>query len=139
VQVRYQALEPLALPGAHRMHVEREKATALRAVVSQVNASSCNTLLTEPGLFSFNFWTNKPAPDGLDFGAWVVFLSDAEEERIVQEVSRDPHACVIKRQEIVDMWTHDADVSSQPLIRYVRENFQTAFETYGYTFMVRKP
>ena len=44
-------------------------------------------------------------------------MSGAEEERIVEEVSRDPHACVIERQEIVDMWTHQGDVSSQPLVR----------------------
>ncbi len=133
----YETLEPLGLPGAEHLHIEPEMAAAVRAIAGQVSASACATLLTEPSLFSFNIWTHAPAPQGLT-GAWVIFMSDAEEERIVQEVSRDPHACVIHRQDIVDQWTRHGDVSSQPLDRYIRENFKTVYETYGYRFMVRK-
>jgi len=138
VHAYYETLEPLGLPGAERLHLEPEMAAAVRAIAGQVNASACTMLVTEPSLFSFNFWTHVPAPDGLP-GAWVIFLSDAEEERIVQQVARDPHACVIRRQDIVDQWTRHGDVSSQPLVRYIRENFRTVYETYGYCFMVRKP
>jgi hypothetical protein len=134
----YASFEPLGFPGTASMRVEPKTAAALRTLVARVNAGPCRTLITEPGLFSFNLFTGKPAPAGLNTGAWMVFLSTAEEERIVQEVAQDPDACVILRQDIVDMWTRHGDVSSQPLVRYIRENFRSALEITNYSFLVRK-
>jgi hypothetical protein len=134
----YASFEPLGFPGTGSMRVEPQKAANLRALVAKVNASGCRTLITEPGLFSFNLFTGKPAPAGLNSGAWIVALSAAEQESIVREVAQDPDACVIRRQDMVDQWTRRGDTSSQPLVRYIRENFRSAFEVTDYSFLVRK-
>jgi hypothetical protein len=68
----------------------------------------------------------------------MISLSAAEQESIVREVAQDPDACVILRQDMVDQWTRRADVSSQPLVRYIRENFRSALEIPHYSFLVRK-
>jgi hypothetical protein len=134
----YASFEPLGFPGTGSMRVEPERATALRTLVARVNAGPCRTLITEPGLFSFNLFTGKPAPAGLNNGAWVVTLSAAEQESIVREVAQDPDACVIRRQDMVDQWTRHGDVSSQPLVRYIRENFRSDLEVMDYSFLIRK-
>jgi hypothetical protein len=134
----YAGFQPLGFPGTRSMRIEPERAAPLRALVARVNAGPCRTLITEPGLFSFNLFTGKPAPTGLTSGAWMVSLSAAEQDSIVREVAQDPAACVILRQDMVDQWTRRVDVSSQPLVRYIRENFRSALEIPHYSFLVRK-
>jgi hypothetical protein len=134
----YASCQPLGFPGTESMRLGPERAALLRALVARVNAGPCQTLITEPGLFSFNLFTGKPAPAGLNNGAWMVSLSATQQESIVQEVAQDPYACVIRRQGLVDLWTRHGDVSSQPLVRYIRENFRSDLEVKDYSFLVRK-
>jgi hypothetical protein len=134
----YAGFEPLGFPGTGSMRIEPDRAAALHALVARVNAGPCRTLVTEPGLFSLNFFTGKPAPTGLNNGGWMVTLGAAAQESIVREVAQDPQACVVRRQDMVDQWTRHGDVSSQPLVRYIRENFRSVLEVTDYSFLVRK-
>jgi hypothetical protein len=132
----YQSFSALNFPGAGNVRVEPEKAATLRAIVGRIN-SSCGTLVTEPGLFSFHLWTGKPPLPGLEDQVWMSLLDDATQEAIVRQISRDPRACVVYQQDVVDVWTRGTDVSRKPLVRYIRENFQTVFEGNGYCLKSR--
>ncbi len=134
---KYESFVALGFPGAMHVRVEPEKAAALRAIVSRIN-SSCGTLITEPGLFSFHLWTGKPSPPGLDHQVWML-LDDAAQAAIVREIARDPRACVVYDQEIVDFWTRGTNVSAKPGVQFIRENFQTVLEGSGYSLMMRRP
>ena len=134
----YAGFEPLGFPGTAAMRIEPDRAATLHALVARVNAGPCRTLITEPGLFSLNFFTGKPAPTGLNNGGWMVSLDAAAQESIVREVAQDPQACVVRRQDAVDLWTRHRNVSSQPLVRYIDENFRSAMEVPKYSFLVRK-
>jgi hypothetical protein len=133
----YDSLRSLNLPGSTRVRVEPEKAAALRAIVSRVN-SSCGTLVTEPGLFSFHLWTGKPSPPGVDHQVWVPSLDDAAQNTIVRELARDPRSCVVYRQDVADLWTKGTDVSAKPVIRFIRENFEVVFAGSGYSLLMRR-
>jgi hypothetical protein len=133
----YQSFAALDFPGARHVRVEPEKAAALRAIVSRIN-SSCGTLVTEPGLFSFHLWTGKPSLPGLDHQVWML-LDDASQDAIVREIAGDPRACVVYHQEVVDFWTRGTNVSAKPGVRFIRENFETVFEGSGYCLMMRRP
>ncbi len=132
----YESFSALNFPGAGNVRVEPEKAATLRTIVSRIN-TSCGTLVTEPGLFSFHLWTGKPSPRGLEDQVWMSLLDDAAQEAIVREIALDPRACVVYQQDLVDAWTHGTDVSRKPLVRYIRENFQTVFEGNGYCLKSR--
>ena len=132
----YESFSALNFPGAGNVRVEPEKAAALRAIVSRIN-TSCGTLVTEPGLFSFHLWTGKPSPRGLEDQVWMSLLDDAAQEAIVREIARDPRACVVYQQDLVDSWTHGTDISRKPLVRFIRENFRTVFEGSGYCLKSR--
>ena len=134
---KYESFVALGFPGAMHVRVEPEKAAALRAIVSRIN-SSCGTLITEPGLFSFHLWTGKPSPPGLDHQVWM-FLDDAVQSAIVREIARDPRACVVYDQEVVDFWTRGTNISAKPGVRFIRENFETVLEGSGYCLMMRRP
>ena len=134
---KYESFVALGFPGAMHVRVEPEKAAALRAIVSRIN-SSCGTLITEPGMFSFHLWTGKPSLPGLDHQVWML-LDDAAQAGIVREIARDPRACVVYDQEVVDFWTRGTNVSAKPGVRFIRENFQTVLEGSGYSLMMRRP
>jgi hypothetical protein len=127
----------LNLPGAHRLHLNDGEGAGLRRVVDRARAS-CGMLLTAPGMPTFNFWTGLPGPAGAGAGNWVTGLSDENQEKVVREAAQEPKLCVIYNKEMVDMWTHGKDVSSKPLIRFIRENFRPDVEGRGNVLMVRR-
>jgi hypothetical protein len=64
--------------------------------------------------------------------------SDEQQERAVVELSRERYPCVLYNQKLIDFWTLRADVSSRPLIKFMRENFEVVFEDSGYRLMEPK-
>ena len=43
-----------------------------------------------------------------------------------------------RNAEQIAMWTHDADVSVRPVIKYIRENFRPVAKGRGNVLMVRR-
>ena len=81
----YRAFLPLDFSGARNVRVEAAKAATLRAIVARIK-TSCGTLITEPGLFSFHLWTGKPSPRGIDHQVWMSLLDDASQAAVVREI-----------------------------------------------------
>ena len=131
----YYSYEPLGLPGASRLRVWPKLGREYRALVQRVNDQGCTMLVEEPGLPSFNMWTDKPGPAALA-GGWMLLDAD-EQQGFVRELSANPHACVIYNRPIVHFWTRGVDVSSKPLVRYIHDNFHAVFEVDDYRLMVR--
>jgi hypothetical protein len=134
----YESFSALDFPGARHVRVEPDKAAALRAIVSRIN-SSCGTLVTEPGLFSFHLWTGKPSPAGVDHQVWMSLLDNAKQSAIVQELASDPRACVVYQQEVAEFWASGADIQAKPVVRFIRENFHKVIEGSGYSLLMRNP
>jgi hypothetical protein len=137
-QRTYSSFTALNLPGAAHVHIQAQRAEILRSIVDRID-SSCGTLLTEPGLFSFHFWSGKPSPAGIDHQVWMSLLDDAGQNAVVRQIAGDSRACVVYQQEVVDLWTKGIDVSQKPLVRFIRENFYTVLEGQGYRLLLRRP
>jgi hypothetical protein len=132
----YQSFSALDFPGARHVRIEPDKAAALRAIVARIN-SSCGTLVTEPGLFSFHLWTGKPSPAGVDHQVWMSLLNDAAQNAVVRELARDPRACVVYQQDVAKFWAPGTSVDAKPVVRYIRENFHKVIEGSGYSLLMR--
>jgi hypothetical protein len=132
----YERLVSLNLPGAQLIHLEPQRVATLQTLVADV-PPACTMLLTAPVMFSFNFWTGKPAPAYVPIGAWVLGAKVEEQEDAICQMSREAQPCVVYNQKMIYFWTNQRDVSSQPLARYIRENFHTAYELDGYRIMIR--
>jgi hypothetical protein len=134
----YEGAEPLGLPGTEGMRMDHDKASLVRNLTRRIDSSPCTMLASAPGLFSFNFLTGKPAPRAVNFAVWMLMSSDAEQEKAVVELSREPYPCVLYNQKLIDFWTLGVDVSSRPLIKFIRQNFEVVFEASGYRLMEPK-
>ncbi len=133
---RYETLEPVNLPGAHRLRLDTSRAAVLRELVMRTNAS-CRTLVTVPGMFSFYFWTGLPLRSPIDYLLWIADLSDAEQNALVEDLSGVPQVCVIYNQKSIENGTQGKDISSKPMMRFIESNFHETFESHGYRFMIR--
>jgi hypothetical protein len=120
---------PLGLPGAERVRVPAERAALYRGLAGDLTAR-CRTFVTQPGLFTFHLVTKMDPPTRLNATVWMLLLSDAQQERIVERLAASPApVCALRRQR---------RVFTTPLARYIEERFVTLFEVESFEFRIRR-
>jgi hypothetical protein len=140
----YASLTPLHMPGAERIHAEKEEAEDFQWLVPLLR-QNCDTFVGLPGIPSLYFWTGKPMPGllhrppgPLNYGQWMDMFSSAEQQAIVEDFSRHPNACAVYHPSGVDSWnTAKQDVRQWPLANYILTHFKTIGQTGDYQFMIR--
>jgi hypothetical protein len=140
----YHSLTPLDLPGAERIHLEKEEAEDYQWLVARLRPN-CDTFVGLPGIPSLYFWTGKPlpgpahkAPGPLNLDAWVLTYSDDEQQAIVDDLSRYPDACAVYHPSGLDTWNRGkVDIRGRPLVNYIFTHFKTIGRTGDYQFMIR--
>jgi hypothetical protein len=141
----YMSLTPLNMPGAERIHAEKQEAEDYAWLVARLK-QNCDTFVGLPGLPSLYFWTGIPLPGPahkppgpLSMDAWVLTHSRAEQEAVVDDLARYPNACAVYHPSGVDFWnTGNLDVRGWPLANYILTHFKTIGQTGDYQFMIRK-
>jgi hypothetical protein len=129
LEAAYARAVPFGLPGAERIRVPAEQAALYRFLVGNLSAR-CRTFVTQPGLYSLHLFTGMEPPTGFNATVWMLLLSDAQQERIVERLARSPlPVCALRRQR---------RVFTTPLARYIEERFVTLFEMEFFEFRVRR-
>jgi hypothetical protein len=133
-RARFLSMEPLNLPGAHRLRIEPERAAAIRRVVEA--SRGCTMLVSEPGLYSLNLLSRRPAPSGLVAGAWMLFNDDASQRAVLAEIANQSRPCAVVDEAVARFWAGDRDVSGQPLVQTLHE-WPLLFSAGEYEFRAR--
>jgi hypothetical protein len=134
----YHSRAPVHLRGATRIHLRPDTAHALHEIVRLTQAKSCSTLVTLPGMLSFNAWTGLHSPSALRGGNWVIGMADYAQEAVVRQLSGDPHTCVIVNTDRVKLWATGSSAVSGPMPQFIRDNFRAELDSDGYVFLVRR-
>jgi hypothetical protein len=141
----YASLTPLGLPGAERIHLAKSEAEDYQWLVARLR-QNCDIFVGLPGVPSFYFWTGKPlpgpahqAPGPLNSASWMLTFSPAEQQAVIDDLSRYPGACAVYHPGGVKFWnTGKLDVHVWRLANYILTHFKTVGQTGDYQFMVRK-
>ncbi len=141
----YASLTPLEMPGAERIHLEREAAKDYQWLVARLR-QNCDTFVGLPGIPSLYFWSGKPlpgpahqAPGPLNMASWMLTYSPGEQQAVADDLLRYPDACAVYHPSGVDFWnTGKLDVRGWPLANYILTHFKTVGRTGDYQFMIRK-
>ena len=138
VQARrhYRSLAPLNVGGVTRLRFDATYAKSLREMIAFARAS-CSQLITAPGMPSFNLWAGLTAAPLVPAGNWITGLDDASQERVVDEVAKEPQTCVVYNREMVTFWTHGADVEGRPMMRYIHDHFRRVLDANGNELLIR--
>jgi hypothetical protein len=139
----YASKTPLNLPGAERVHVEKQEAENFQWLVTNLR-QNCDTFVGLPGIPSLYFWTGKPMPGlvhqppgQLNFGQWMDMFTPAQQKAIIADLSRHPNVCAVYHPSGVDFFnTGKQDVHSWPLAHHILTQFKTIGESGDYQFMV---
>jgi hypothetical protein len=120
---------PLDLPGTQRIRVPAEQAALYRFLVQNLT-TRCRTFVTQPGLYSLYFFTGMESPTRLNATIWMLLLSDAQQQRVVDRLTAaPPPVCALRRER---------RVFRTPLARYIEERFVTLFEVEFFSFRIRR-
>jgi hypothetical protein len=128
---------PLNLPGTAGIRLP-DMGVANYRVLSLNAAAHADTLFSLPGMFSFNLWTGLRTPTLCNSTQWWLFLTTAEQKRIITALEADPRACIVVDTYHLDYLRGAGLWSSGMLYDFVQENFAPAFTIDQFEFRVRK-
>ena len=129
---------PLGVPGAELIRLPVGSASQLRMLVATVDRE-CSSFVTFPGMNSFYTWTGEAPPTRLRFEVWWLFVDDATQRSIVQQLSTQPRLCVIRNQRLIDFWAGGHPVPDTPLVDFIGRQFTPEGSFGDYELLVRNP
>ena len=133
----YDARPGLQLRGAHLIHLSPEDTRVREEIVRLAGADGCGTLITVPGMPSFNVWTGLKSPPSLRGGPWILF-DESGQDHLARQLSGDAHSCVIVNRMMADLWSTSYAAYPSPMARFIRDNYRTEFDSGDYRFLIRR-
>lgn len=134
---QYRAGAPLSLPGAVKMRLPPVQGEPLQQVVKLLHSRNCTTLISLPGMYSFNIWAGLPTPRTLqDWEAYWKFMSQSQQLAVVREVQASRGVCVV-RNDTQAAADGGAPISS-PLVNFIEREFVPVATLPPYTVEVRR-
>lgn len=134
----YHSQAKLHLPGAELLHIPAPQAETYEQLVGLLHKNKCTTMLGYPSLNAFYFWAELEAPRPTLPNAWVYVLNEEQQRQAVREFKASPRPCVIRNEELAAPYLKGLPAPETPLVKYLTNNFEPAYELGGYVFELPK-
>ena len=132
----YTAGYELRLRGAERLRLPAAEVARYHWISGTV-AANCDALLTLPGLYSFNAWSDIPPVSRDNATAWMTLLSDEEQESVWRAVDHANHVCTIYNPALAATWLVGGAVEALPAYRGMKARFHEVAASGGYQLLMR--
>ena len=126
----------LPIPGASDLHLPRSQVNELVGVVASLR-HRCHTLITMPGMFSFNQWSGLPNPSGMSQEPWWAVLSRQQLRIALVAAQKADDLCLVRNNGSVAFWLLGRPLPQIPLVRYLEHRFVQVGQFGPYTTNVR--
>ncbi len=127
----------LRIAGATRLHLPAARASALEQITALLRAR-CRSVITLPGLLSFNLWSGLPAPSGLTAEPFWHLLSASQELAALASARAATGLCAVRNDELAASWDNGKPPPQTPLVRFIDEEFTPIAQYEGYVVSVRR-
>lgn len=132
----WESSEPLDLPGARQLRLDRVSASTWRTVAANVEANA-TTLFTYPGMLSFNRWTGVPPPTSANVTHWFSLLDETRQLAIRDRLEADPTAVVVVQRTHLHYLIERGLGPAGPLKDYLHTRYRPALRLDGFDVWVR--
>ncbi len=135
----YAANPALPIAGATRLHLPAAQSTAFTHITKLLQAR-CLSVITLPGMLSFNLWSGLPAPSGMTAEPFWHLLDAAQERTALASARAAPKLCSVSNKHLAAFWDNGQALPRVPLVRFIKQDF-TPIARYegGYVVSVRSP
>jgi hypothetical protein len=124
------------LNGSSSLHLSPDVESKLVTLAGDIQ-TNCKTLFTMPGMGGFNLWSGVPTPDGFNEGAWMRGLPLSYQQQTLEELQRNPSACVLVRRKMLTYWgVPDGGLDTLPLAHYIDYDMPIVFTGWDYEIHV---
>ena len=137
VATRYGDGQNLEMPGAERIRLP-DNSAALFRLLTQNAVAHGDMLFSLPGTFSFNLWTELPAPTLANVTHWFSLLDADKQQAIIRQLEAHPRACVIVQPDQVRFLAERKLAPKGPLYDFIQREYEPAFAFDDVEFHVRR-
>jgi hypothetical protein len=128
--------EPLGVPGAERIALPADIASALRITTENARAHG-DVLFSLPGLYSFNLWSDRPTPTLANVTHWFSLLDAGRQQEIIDRLEQSPRPVFIVQHYVLGSLMEGGIHPAGPLMEHLRHGYHRAFAVESYSFWVR--
>ena len=126
--ITYDEWPALPFAGAGDIHLAPEQVEEYERVVTFLDRN-CSNFIGYPNVDSLYLWSGITPPKPSAPGAWVAALDDKGQARILAQLRRAPHPCVLRNEKVAGMWLAGKEPPDTPLAHYINEDFETVEES----------
>jgi hypothetical protein len=127
----------LGIAGATRLHLPAGRVATYTQITALLRAH-CRSVITLPGMFSFNLWSGLPAPSGMAAEQFWAVLSRGQERIALASAQAAPTLCAVRNNELAANWDGGKPPPLVPLVRFIEQDFTPIAEYEGYVVSVRR-
>jgi hypothetical protein len=127
----------LDLPGARWLRIQPDLADSLQ-IMQRNLVRHADTVFSFPGMFSFNLWTDRPAPTAANATHWFNLLKPDQQNSILEKLRGDPRACVVMQRYHLHYLYSAGFIPDSPLKNTLLGDFTPAVRIGDYDLWVKR-
>ncbi len=133
---RYVSQPPETFTGAH-LHLSPWQTSTLEVLTTNIRAHS-DVLFSLPGMFSFNLWTDRPAPTLANITHWWSLLNPAQQAATAVQLAAASRPLILVQRNLITSGLAKDHFRPSLLTRVIEREFTLRFSLDSYEIWTRR-
>jgi hypothetical protein len=133
----FRANTSLDVAGATRLRLPAPETAEFDQIVGALRGH-CRTLISLPGLYSFNIWSGLPTPSPLTGQPFWHLLSSAQQQTVLAAAKASPGLCELRNDVEAATYGEGAPPPRVPLVAYLEDAFKPILQVGSYLVETRR-
>jgi hypothetical protein len=133
----YSANRRLPIAGASYLRLPAPQVVTFTRITNLLRAR-CHSVISLPGLLSFNLWSGLPGPSGLVGEAFWHEMSATQQLEALAAAKATPGLCLVRNDYLAAKWGRGTPPPQVPLVVYMKRDFVPIARYEGYVVAVRR-